>query len=581
MPRSIPAIVRMLPALLLLGAAATAAMAQPPAGPTAAGEQRVALVVGNAAYSTAALPNCLNDAEDMAARLRAIGFQVTVLTNVDRRALREGIRALAERCNERTTALFYFSGHGVQVDGRNYVIPIGAELRRESDVEDEAVEVRWALKQLEDSRARTTILILDACRDNPLPPAVKSTAKGLLPVRVRRGSLVAFAASEGETASVNPSGRNSLYTQELLASLGVPGLKIEDVFKRTRVAVRTRSRDQQNPREDSALEEDVVLVPTPAGQPVAANPPAAAPARNPAPTARQEEANTPPASPTTGETRTNPKDGATLCRIPPGEFLMGSSPAELEALWRRMNWPREELDRARSEVPLRRVAISRGFWAYRAEVTNEMYRRFVRETGHPEPRYSRDGGFTWIPVWSDERLNGAQQPVVGVMRSDAEAYCRWAGARLPTEEEWEYAARGGDTGLGSRPRRIFPWGDGVPRTADRVGNLPDETARRRNPAWLIFPGYDDGFLFPAPVASFRANGFGLHDVAGNVAEWCSDGADGGAPAEKNALELGAMAPARGGSWLDSPAHMRLAARDYYPRDALGWFLGFRPVVSEP
>jgi formylglycine-generating enzyme required for sulfatase activity len=281
-------------------------------------------------------------------------------------------------------------------------------------------------------------------------------------------------------------------------------------------------------------------------------------------------------------TRINSKDGAEMVWIPPGAFLMGSDPAEIDALWKHTGWPGLAFWKqiAKDESPRHRVVLTRGFWLYRNEVTNEQYNRFLAAyPRHPKPEYA-----------DDARFNRPQQPVVGVSWKDAVKYCKWAGARLPTEAEWEYAARGGNTGLEGKPRYAFVWVDALPKGRANVGNLADETAKRafENSALSFFTGYEDGHLYPVPVGSFAANGFGAFDLAGNVWEWCADAwaedyygrspsTDPRGPS-KNTTQLCVL---RGGSWYSNPDVARVAYRFRSEADDRNDTLGFRPVGAAP
>lgn len=231
------------------------------------------------------------------------------------------------------------------------------------------------------------------------------------------------------------------------------------------------------------------------------------------------------------------KDGAELVWIPPGEFEMGASTAE----------PGEA-----DERPVHPVRIRRGFWLYRTEVTNAMYRRFVQEVGHPQPLF-----------WRDRRFNQDQQPVVGVTWEDAASYCKWVGGRLPTEAEWEYAARG-------RDGRRYPWGDTAPSPYLVTSGLPSTT------------GVPEAVGSHPAGASWR----GALDLAGGVCEWCSDWYDPGyygvsPDVDPRGPSQGTHRVLRGGSWFYLPANLRSNRRDHNdPRTQLS-VNGFRPVVPGP
>jgi formylglycine-generating enzyme required for sulfatase activity len=211
-------------------------------------------------------------------------------------------------------------------------------------------------------------------------------------------------------------------------------------------------------------------------------------------------------------TRVNPIDGAEIVFVPPGEFLMGSDADEIDRIWRRFNWPDEWKQHTQGEQPAHRVRVD-GFWVYRKNVTVAQYRRFCTRTGRSMPAAPAWG-------WVDDH------PMVNVSWEDAKAYCAWARVRLPYEAEWEYAARGGNTGLGGKARTVFAWGDSYPKS--RVANLADESFKKSHyyhRGFFLFDGYDDGYTHTSPVGAFPANGFGLHDMAGNVWQWCEDWSD--------------------------------------------------------
>lgn len=227
-------------------------------------KQRVALVIGNSAYSgAAALRNAANDATDLAAKLNKLGFRVTLRTNL---GLREMLRALTDfgdQVQDGTEALFFYAGHGVQVRGRNFLVPIDAEIRRESAVSSEAVDVDQLLDKL--LPARLSIVILDACRNNPFERRFRGGGQGLASINAPTGTLIAYSTAPGRVAS-DGEGSNGLYTQELLSAIDLPGIKVEEVFKRVRVNVVRRSDNEQTPWESSSLTGDFYFVPPELGR---------------------------------------------------------------------------------------------------------------------------------------------------------------------------------------------------------------------------------------------------------------------------------------------------------------------------
>lgn len=215
-------------------------------------EPRVALVIGNARYAQSPLKNPVNDARDMAAALKEIGFKVTLVENQDQIGMKRALQAFGARLNPGTVGLFYYAGHGVQAFGKNWLIPVNASITRESDLKVWAVDVEEVIGQMEESRSPVNIVILDACRDNPLTRSMRSASRGLGTVNAPRGTLIAYATAPGQTAA-DGTHRNGIYTQHLLQNLRKPGLPIEEVFKRTRIAVSQVTSGAQLPWESSSL----------------------------------------------------------------------------------------------------------------------------------------------------------------------------------------------------------------------------------------------------------------------------------------------------------------------------------------
>lgn len=214
-----------------------------------------ALVIGNAAYPTGLLLNPANDAEDIARALTGIGFSVMVRQDLGKREMEDEIRAFGKKLQRGGIGLFYFAGHGIQVDGRNYLIPIGANVEKEQDIEYEAVDAGRIFAEMEASETLLNIIVLDACRNNPFARRFRSSSRGLAVMIAPSGTIIAYATAPGSTAS-DGEGRKGLFTQELLRYIRVPSLKIEDLFKRVRISVKEKSQGKQVPWETSSLEAD-------------------------------------------------------------------------------------------------------------------------------------------------------------------------------------------------------------------------------------------------------------------------------------------------------------------------------------
>jgi uncharacterized caspase-like protein len=189
----------------------------------------------------------------MAALLRSLGFIVRLLLDADQRTIERAIQDFTTRVPQDSVGLFYFSGHGVQIDGLNYLIPIGGVFLEPSDVKYRAVPADWVLARMDDAGMDVKILILDACRDNPFGRSwTRALSRGLATMDTPKGSLIAYATSPGKTA-LDGAGRNSPYTRHLLRHIPVPGRPMEPMFKAVRVEVQRETKGQQTPWEASSL----------------------------------------------------------------------------------------------------------------------------------------------------------------------------------------------------------------------------------------------------------------------------------------------------------------------------------------
>lgn len=223
----------------------------------AAAEPRVALVIGNADYGgdLGRLANPINDATLMTESLTQAGFDVIAVTDADQKVMKRAIGEFGEKLTAAgadVTALFYYSGHGLQVGGENYLIPVHADIKREADVDLEAISADTILKQMQFADARVNIIILDACRNNPLPRSFRSAQMGLARIEAPRGSFVAYSTAPGDVAS-DGQGSNSPYTAALAKAVTTPGLSIEEAFRDVRGSVLSETGNAQTPWESSSL----------------------------------------------------------------------------------------------------------------------------------------------------------------------------------------------------------------------------------------------------------------------------------------------------------------------------------------
>lgn len=254
--------------LLLCAALAMPAAAQQRAQPnvpraaTAIAEQRIALVIGNSQYKDSPLPNPVNDARAISKALTEAGFKVVKKENIGQKEMQIALRDFGDALKAGGVGLFYYAGHGMQVKGRNFLIPVDAQIQREDEVAYNSVDANQVLDKMEAASNRLNIVILDACRNNPFARSFRSGSMGLAQMDAPVGTLVAFATAPGSVAS-DGDGQNGLYTQHLLQSMQRPGVKIEDVFKNVRAGVRKESGGRQIPWESTSLEGDFVFIPLP------------------------------------------------------------------------------------------------------------------------------------------------------------------------------------------------------------------------------------------------------------------------------------------------------------------------------
>jgi len=209
-------------------------------------------VIGNADYAKGPLKNPVNDANDVGAALRRLGFQVVLRTNVNRAQMRAAVRDFGMSLRAGGVGLFYFAGHGVESKGKNFLIPLAASMDNEFELEDEAVDANSVLRAMEEAGNPTNIMILDACRDNPFVRSWRSASTGLAQMNAPSGSFIAFATSPGSVAA-DGTGRNGLFTKHLLGSLSQSDLDIDRVFTRITAAVTQETGKKQVPWKVSSL----------------------------------------------------------------------------------------------------------------------------------------------------------------------------------------------------------------------------------------------------------------------------------------------------------------------------------------
>lgn len=271
-------------ALLLTVAAATLVYAQPRRLTVVRAHEsegrRLALVIGNSNYARLPLQNPLNDARAVAAELQSTGFEVTLETDLLRAQFLGAVGNFVQKVAPGDIVLFYYSGHGMAIDGINYLIPTELSARTEFEVKTNAIPLQMIREEIEKRRPQLRVLILDACRDNPFVFA-RSGAAGLARMSAAAGTIIAFAAEEGQTADDNKAESNGIFTKFLLEGLRTPGLKLRDLFDQVQRRVWDSTGGRQTPAIYSSVVPDFYFraplaePAPPAPKPVPAPPPSA------------------------------------------------------------------------------------------------------------------------------------------------------------------------------------------------------------------------------------------------------------------------------------------------------------------
>ena len=240
---------------VLLGLAyASGASAVQPSG------SRIALVIGNADYGNGALKNPVNDARAVADKLEKLGFKVLLRENLKREAMHQSISEFGDALEQGGVGLFYYAGHGMQIKGRNFLVPVDADIQSEDDIEFRGIDANMVLARMNAARSRVNLMVLDACRNNPFSINNRSVSLGLAQMDAPKGTLIAFSTAPGSLAK-DGKGTNSVYTKHLIQYLATPAMPVEEVFKEVRVAVAKETDDKQIPWESSSLMGDFYFVP--------------------------------------------------------------------------------------------------------------------------------------------------------------------------------------------------------------------------------------------------------------------------------------------------------------------------------
>lgn len=507
-------------------------------------EKRVALIVGNSSYKDYPLNNPTNDAKKMKETLESVGFEVIIVLNSTQKNLKAAISTFGNKLSSQrnTIGLFYYAGHGIQANGKNYLVPVDANITSEADYEINCVNIEVLNDYIERASNQMNIIILDACRNNPFAKKNRSfgTAGGLVSFNAPTGTMIAFATAPGKVAA-DGSEVNGLYTQELIKAIKIPNIKIEDVFKRVRIQVKKLSQDEQIPWENSSITGDFYFTSD----------------NSPAVNNNFEKDEIVDIPVIKKEVNTDFKNQG-LIYIKGTSFKMGAT------------------NRPYNEFPVHVVNLN-DFWISKYEVTVKEWKMYCQATQKEMPTpIGMDFENTNITSYWNKIENN---PITNISWTEAIEYANWYslqmglnevyvnndgvvswnrnanGFRLPTEAEWELAAKGGGKGsnylfAGSNIENEISWFS---------ENSDDKTH---------------------PVGLKKANEANLYDMSGNVWEWCYDWYDeyyykNSEKDNPSGVSIGTMKSIRGGSWLST--ENRISIRKGRTPKTKSTEIGFRLV----
>jgi formylglycine-generating enzyme required for sulfatase activity len=504
-----------------------------PVAQTVSNEQRVALVIGNSDYLNSPLANPVNDAHDMAAQLRNLGFQVIERTNLKTKQIGSTLREFRSKLSPGAVALVFYAGHGLQIKGDNFLPAVDADINSEEDVPNQSLSVKQIMDVLDESRTRLNLVFLDACRNNPYASrSFRSADRGLARVSAPSGTLISYATRPGSVAA-DGTGRNGLYTSKLLAQMASTA-PIEQSLKRVVTAVKSASQGKQEPWMEGSIEGDFCF----GGCADTAAP-------------SQQIAYIPPSP-------------------PPVQVAVKSKEQIEDEYWEAIKDSNDlaSLQQYLSDYPngrylgLAKIKIGKLKSAV-APVVQAVNRPAVRVEGEPEMiripgRNYELGKFEvtqgqWRAVMgnnpSDFTACGDNCPVENVSWDDIQIYLQKLNQktgknyRLPTEAEWEYACYGGKKTeyCGSNDINAVAW------YRDNSGKATHSVGQK------------------------QANGYGLYDMSGNVWEWNQDWYDN--------TQKGRVL--RGGSWYGGEIMANSVVRDYYTPAWRYNYFGFRLARTLP
>jgi formylglycine-generating enzyme required for sulfatase activity len=512
-------------------------------------QKRTALLISNFSYQGLGLNSPKKDGQILANQLLKQGFRISHVENVDKLSMKRVIQDFVEKVNRHDLAFFYFSGLGLTSLGRSYLLPVDARIESEEDIWRHGLSVERILRWLSERSPIATIAVIDAAREYQPEKSFRERPAGLAPDIGTINTLTIYSASPGQIFPVNRADE-SLFGKELAAQVGKPEIFATEAFNLVRLRVARKSGGKQVPLVTSSIPEKLSLTGAP-GYDVKVRLNREAPQNEPS-TGATESSSPAEKSPDSlqtkpfGQQRRRERNGnkarrssvvrdCSLCPelviVLPGKFLMGTS--------------------IPYQGPPHSVRIRKGFAVGKYEISFAEWEACVKDNGCARLQKA-------VPQ------NQRSYPIYNVSWGNAKQYADWLSKktgrayRLPTEAEWEYMARAGT-------KTPFWWGRNV--------GLNNANCVECN---------DEQYGKPRPVGSFPANPFGIHDTAGNVAEWvedCWNSSYRGAPKDGSAWLSGncSLRVLRGGSFDNRAGQVQSAYRFRYDAYVPYSANGFRVV----
>ncbi len=485
------------------------AQTEPSLHEPAAQSRRIALVISNSSYAHLPhIPGAVAEAKLITSALGAAGFEIISIENASLQAFVDLQKSFFSKLQAKDACLFYFTGYAIQAGDDDFLLPVDFKPEVSGSLRSRAYPVLLFAKTSQLKQASPKLIFVEASRRINATLADASPPGLLIPdITDVNEVLIALSAGANQFVDTRPD-EIGYFTRSLSEYISTKGSSVLELMPKVLKAVRASSGDQQQPAYSANITANLLF-------------------RAP--------------DPAIGVAHQNRRDREPYVWIPPGKFLMGCAPGDDKC--------------QKDEKPQHEVTISKGFWMGQTEVRVSSYQHFVAD-GPKKSRKMPDAP-DWNKKWKLDN-----RPIANMRWEDARDYCAWAAGRLPTEAEWEYAARAG------KSNEIYP--------------LNSENSRDK----ANFHGKqgNDNFDDPAPVGSFDANAFQLFDMAGNVWELVNDLYSETSYAQSPAVDPqgasgGKERVVRGGSYDSDPKeHLRISIRRHFRGTANA--TGFRCVLDD-